>query len=126
MVLDAAANTGGSRLGDWAWKILDRLVIDLSKNVNVIGMETEIRAKLLTEWLNFTINSWRLLLDSQTITTNGTTFLTVGQVLTKLESFDPHILPDVQTCKTIINAKIAQDPSDAAPFAERMLERMNH
>lgn len=37
IVLDAAANTGGSRLGDWAWKILDRLVIDLSKNVNVIG-----------------------------------------------------------------------------------------
>jgi hypothetical protein len=89
-------------------------------------METEIRAKLLTEWLNFTINSWRLLLDSQTITTNGTTFLTVGQVLTKLESFDPHIIPGVQTCKMIINAKIAQDPSDAAPFAERMLERMNH
>ena len=100
--------TKGSRLGDWAWTILDRLVIDLSKNVNVIGMETEIRAKLLTEWLNsFTINSWRLLLDSQTITTNGTTFLTVGQVLTKLESFDPHILPNVQTCKTIIDAKIA-------------------
>ncbi len=78
------------------------------------------------DWATGHGSSWRLLLDSQTITTNGTTFLTVGQVLTKLESFDPHILPDVQTCKTIINAKIAQDPSDAAPFAERMLERMNH
>jgi hypothetical protein len=46
--------------------------------------------------------------------------------LTKLESFDPHILPDVQTYKTIIDAKFAQDPSEDAPFAERMLKRMNH
>jgi hypothetical protein len=31
----------GGRLGDWAWKILDRLVIDFSKNVNDVGMETK-------------------------------------------------------------------------------------
>jgi len=51
--------------------------------------------------------------------------MTVGQVLRKLDTFDPHIVPDVQTYAMIIDAKIGQDPSDAAPFAEQVLERMH-
>jgi hypothetical protein len=45
--------------------------------------------------------------------------------LNKLDSFEPHIVPDVQTYTIIIDAKIAQDPSEAAPFAEQVLERMH-
>jgi hypothetical protein len=51
--------------------------------------------------------------------------MTVGQVLRNLDTFDPHIVPDVQTYAMIIDAKIGQDPSEAAPFAEQVLERMN-
>jgi hypothetical protein len=51
--------------------------------------------------------------------------MTVGQVLRKLGTFDPHIVPDVQTYTMIIDAKIGQDPSEAAPFAEQVLERMH-
>ena len=51
--------------------------------------------------------------------------MTAEQVLNKLESFEPHIVPDVQTYTIIIDAKIAQDPSEAAPFAEQVLERMH-
>ena len=59
---------------DWAWKILDRLVVDLSKNTNENDMETQLRAKLLTDWLNFTINSWRLLIDSPNDDVERTSF----------------------------------------------------
>jgi hypothetical protein len=48
---------------DWAWKILDRLVVDLSNNMNENGTETQIRAKILIDWLNFTVNSRRLCID---------------------------------------------------------------
>lgn len=50
----------------WAWKILVLLVVDLSNNMSENGAETRIRAKLLTDWLNVTINSWRLVQDSET------------------------------------------------------------
>ena len=67
----------GTREGvDWAWKILDRLVVDLSNNMNENGAETQIRAKILTDWLNFTVNSWRLLtIHTQSETTTTTTSL---------------------------------------------------
>jgi len=61
---------------DWAWKILVRLVVDLSNNVSENGAETRIRAKLLTDWLNVTINSWRLVLDSETAMSNESPLMT--------------------------------------------------
>jgi hypothetical protein len=122
----------GTREGvEWAWKILNRLVVDLSNNMNENGAETQIRAKILTDWLNFTVNSWRLLTihtqseTTRTTTTNEPPLMTVGQVLRNLDTFDPHIVPDIQTYAMIIDAKIGQDPSEAAPFAEQVLERMH-
>ena len=47
---------------DWAWKILDRLVVVCSnKSVNENEKEIQARKKLLTDCLHSTINSWRLL-----------------------------------------------------------------
>jgi hypothetical protein len=83
--------------------------------------------KLLTVWLNFTINSWRLLTKTQSETkTNETSFMTAEQVLSKLDSFGPHILPDVETYNMIIDAKILMTPLEAFEFAERVLERMHY
>jgi hypothetical protein len=115
--VDATGHKGGRRLG-----LED---VDLSNNVSENGAETRIRAKLLTDWLNVTINSWRLVLDSETAMSNESPLMTAEAVLNKLDSFEPHIAPDVQTYTIIIDAKIAQDPSEAAPFAEQVLERMH-
>jgi hypothetical protein len=111
---------------DWAWKVLNRLDRDSRENGNINDIETQVRMKLLTDWLNFTINSWRLLTKRQSETkTNETSFMSAEQVLTKLDSFGPHILPDVQTYAMIVNAKTLHAPLEAFEFAESVLERMH-
>ena len=113
---------------DWAWKILDRLVLEFSsKNINENDMESKSKAKMTT-WLNLTVNSWRLMVidsQSETTTLNEPPLMTAEKVLDKLDSIAPHILPDAQTYSMIIDAKIMQDPLKAPQFAERMLEIMH-
>ncbi len=113
---------------DWAWKILDRLVLEFSsKNINENGMESKLKAKMTT-WLNLTINSWRLMVidsQSETTTSNEPPLMRAEKVLDKLDSIAPHILPDAQTNNMIIDAKIIQDPFKAPQFAEQMLEIMH-
>jgi hypothetical protein len=112
-----------------SWKILDRLALECSsKKVNENDMESQLKAKM-TAWLDLTVNSWRLLvLDTQSETTvsNEPPLMTTENVLNRIDSFAPHILPDAQTYNMIIDAESMQDPSKAARFAERMLEIMQH
>jgi hypothetical protein len=112
---------------DWSWKILDRLAIECSsKKVNENDMESQLKGKM-TAWLNLTVNSWRFLVlspqSAEMTASNEPALMTTENMLNKIDSFAPHILPDAQTYSMIIDAEIMQSPSKAPQFAERMLEQ---
>lgn len=105
---------------EWAWKILDRLALESSENIYEDDIEMQLRKKLMTDWLNFTINAWRLLVEKESEAQKSETplIMTAEQVLEKVDDFGSHILPDVQTYTMIVDAKITQAPSEAIQFAD--------
>ena len=114
---------------DRAWEILDRLAEEVNGRKHTNDVASQLRTKLLTDWLNFTVDAWRRLIEDASCNpqkaTSGTALMRADEVLEKVESFPTYMLPDVQTYSMIVDAKTLQAPAEAAQFAEMVLERMH-